>query len=120
MGPYATPPLATVRLTTSWSGMLFGVGPPAVLVATSHTSCGIGWRMNLPPVCIRIAGLPNLPVQVNEPLVVLRSIWLASASPGAQSHIRSGASIPRGHTVLSYGYRNLSPIAAGMVVVGKF
>ena len=71
MGPYPTPPLASVKLTMSWSGMLFVVGPPAVLVAMAQTSCGMGWRMNLPPVCARMAGAENVPVHENEPLVVL-------------------------------------------------
>jgi hypothetical protein len=60
-----------------------------------HTSCGIGLRMN----GVARAGLPNWPVHENDPLVVRSSIWMASASAGVQSHIRSGASIPRGHTV---------------------
>src|ERR1700679_1056576 len=101
MGPYAMPPLATVKLTTSWSGMPLGVAPPAVLVAMSHTSCGIGLRMNLvigEPAAPRTAGRPKVPVHENEPLVVFSEIWIASASPGVQLHIRSGASMPRGHT----------------------
>src|SRR5580692_10567883 len=95
MGPYATPPLATVRLTVSWSV------PPALLVAMSHTSCGMGMRMKLPPVIIRMGGLPNVPVYENEPLVVLSPISMASASPVDHVHMSSGAGSPRGHTVLS-------------------
>src|SRR6185295_11529589 len=98
IGPYALPPLATVRLMISLSGTLLGVGPPAVSVAMAQISCGIGCRMKGPPVCIRIGGRPNVPVHVNEPLEVLRSILMASASAGAQLHISSGASRPRGHT----------------------
>src|ERR1700677_4151630 len=105
IGPYATPPLATVRLTLSWSAL-----PAAVLVAISHTSSGMGIRTKFPPVMPRMAGRPNVPDQVNDPVVVARSIRIASASPGApgppggaQVHIRSGARIPRGHTVWSYG-----------------
>src|SRR4051812_38296059 len=95
IGPYAWPPLAMVRLTVSLSGGLPGTGSPAVLVAISQTSCGIGWRRNAPLVCARMGGRPNVPDQENEPLVVLRSILMASASPVDQSHIRSGASMPR-------------------------
>jgi hypothetical protein len=69
----------------------------------SQTSCGIGWRMNLPPLAERIAGRPNVPVHENEPLVVSRWIDTASASPVGHVHCRSGASSPRGNTVLSYG-----------------
>src|SRR5579883_502147 len=103
IGPYATPPFATVRLSVSWSGIMFGVGPPAVFVAMSQTSCGMGWRMNAPCVCVRIAGRPKVPAYVKEPLVVESAILIASASFIDQLHMRSGASIPRGHTVLSYG-----------------
>src|SRR5579863_992705 len=95
MGPWATPPFATVRLTVSWSAE-----PPALLVAMSQMSWGMGWRMNLPPVVARIAGLANVPVYENEPLVVLMEIWMASASPVVHVHWRRGASRPRGHTVL--------------------
>ncbi|KYF63865.1 hypothetical protein BE04_13100 [Sorangium cellulosum] len=59
--------------------------------------------MNGRPVVDRISGRPNVPVHENEPLVVLSSILIASASPGVHCHIRSGASRPRGHTVPSYG-----------------
>jgi hypothetical protein len=89
--------LATTRLTVIWSGVLFIVAPPAVVVAMSHTSCGIGWRTNV----VDSAGLPKVPLHENDPLVVWRLIWIASASAGVQSHMRSGASMPRGHTVLS-------------------
>src|SRR5689334_9953155 len=98
MGPYAWPPAATVRLTVSWSAE-----PPALLVAMSHTSWGMGWRTNLPFVCWRMAGRAKVPVHENEPLVVVSAIWMASASPVAHVHMRSGASMPLGHTVLSYG-----------------
>ena len=97
------PALATVRLTVRVSGRPAGVVPPAELVAMSQMSCGIGWRMNLPPVVPKIAGRPKVPVHENEPLAVASEIWMASASPVLQSHMSSGADIPRGHTVLSYG-----------------
>ena len=90
------PPFATVRLSVS--GL---AAPPALLVAMSHTSSGMGMRMNLPPVVWRMAGRPKVPVYVNDPSVVERSIWMASASPDAHVHWRSGAGSPRGHTVLS-------------------
>ncbi len=51
------PPFATVRLT-----VIGFAEPPALLVAMSHTSCGIGMRMKLPPVVLRMAGGPNVPV----------------------------------------------------------
>src|SRR5580698_8986326 len=97
IGPYATPPLATTSVTVSG----FAV-PPALLVAMSHTSSGIGDRMNL-PLAPRMAGLAKVPVHVNEPLAVLSPIWIASASPVDHVHMSSGARSPRGHTVLSYG-----------------
>ena len=87
--------------------MSWSLDPPAVLVAMSHMSCGMGWRMKGPPVFIRMAGRPKVPVHENDPVVVVSLIWMASASPGAlppggaQVHMRSGASMPRGHTVLS-------------------
>jgi len=59
--------------------------------------------MKLPPVCWRTAGAANVPVQENEPLVVVRWIWMASALPVDHAHWRRGASSPRGKTVLSYG-----------------
>ena len=40
----------------SWSGLPPGVSPPALFVAMSQTSCGIGIRMKGPPVCVRIDG----------------------------------------------------------------
>src|SRR5580704_12544236 len=103
IGPNAMPLLATVRLTVSVSGMPLGVAPPAVLVAIVQMSCGMGMRMNLPPVCARVGGRPKVPVHENDPLAVLSPIWTASASPVDQLHMRSGASSPRGKTVLSYG-----------------
>ncbi len=75
--------------------------PPAVLVAIAHTSCGMGMRMKLPLVVVRMAGLAKVPVYENEPVVVLSVIWIASASPIDQLHISRGARRPRGHTVLS-------------------
>jgi hypothetical protein len=80
-----------------------GVGAPAVLVAIVQTSCGIGMRMNEPPVVVRIEGAENVPVYENEPLVVLSEIWIASAVPMLHVHCNSGASKPRGKTVWSYG-----------------
>ncbi len=83
--------------------------PPALLVAMSHTSCGMGMRMNLPPVVLRMGGGPKVPVYVKEPSAVEMPIWMASASPGAvppggvHVHWSRGASRPRGKTVLSYG-----------------
>ena len=77
--------------------------PPALLVAMSHTSCGMGMRVNFPPVIARMGGRPKVPVHENDPFAVLSAIWIASASPVDHVHWRSGASRPRGHTVLSYG-----------------
>jgi hypothetical protein len=67
----------------------------------SQMSWGIGWRMNLPPVCARIAGRPKVPVHENDLVVVSSLIWMASASASAQLHISKGASMPRGQMVLS-------------------
>src|SRR6185437_9450595 len=75
----------------------------------SQMSCGMGMWMN--DCVVRIAGRLNVPDQVNEPVVVVRSILIASASPGAHDHMINGASSPRGHTVLSYGYRYARPSA---------
>ena len=41
--------------------------------------------MKLPPVCARIAGFPNVPFQLNEPLCVASSIWIAW-SPGERGN----------------------------------
>jgi hypothetical protein len=59
--------------------------------------------MNGPPVVIRMGGGPNVPVYVNEPLVVASFTRIASALLGIHDHCTSGASMPRGHTVASYG-----------------
>ena len=56
MGPYPIPPFATVNFMVSWS-----VLPPAVLVAMSHMSWGMGIRMKGPFVMERMAGRPNIP-----------------------------------------------------------
>ncbi len=86
----------------NWSSWLW-ISVPAVLVAIVQMSWGIGWRMKLVPVCWRIAGRANVPVHWKEPLVVLRLIWIASASPMLQFHIKFGASRSRGQSVLGYG-----------------
>ena len=59
--------------------------------------------MNAVPVCVRIAGREYVPVHENEPLVG-RELDLDRVRVAVvQFHWRSGASTPRGNTVLSYG-----------------
>ncbi len=81
--------------------MSLSPAPPALRVAMSHTSCGMGMRRNGPPVCARTAGLPKVPVYENERRVLVSVSWTAEASPVDQLHISSGARSPRGHTVPS-------------------
>ena len=52
---------------------------------------------------MRMAGRANVPAYVNEPLVVVSVTRIASASLVVHVHMSSGAFMPRGQTVLSYG-----------------